>query len=66
METTIDRPVAVYTDTAGAATILCVAPKTLRNWASLGAGPEVFRLNGATRYSIEGVLAWAAERRVAA
>ena len=49
MEATIDRPAAVYTDTIGAAAILCVAPKTLRNWASLGAGPDVFRLNGATR-----------------
>ncbi len=54
-----------YTDVVGAARILSVAPKTLRNWASLRSGPPIYRFGGALRYAVEDLHEWASDQKVA-
>jgi hypothetical protein len=66
MTTTFIAPAASYTDAIGAALILGIAPKTLRNWASLKTGPPVFRFGGSARYGIAEIHEWASAQRVTA
>lgn len=46
-------------DTPEAARILGLAPKTLERWRWRGVGPRYRKLNGAVRYSIAELDAWA-------
>ncbi|MGV8857684.1 helix-turn-helix domain-containing protein [Rhodoglobus sp.] len=57
-------PPAAYIDAAGVASILGIAEKTVRNWASLRLGPPQYRFGGAARYSITEVYDWAAAQKV--
>jgi hypothetical protein len=50
--------VAQYVDTAAAATLLNVAPQTMRRWACEGSGPlRPVRVNGRLRWAVEGIQA---------
>lgn len=51
-------------DTAGAATLIGMAEKTLENMRSRGDGPPFLKIGRLVRYDPRDLEAWKAERRV--